>query len=149
MLHKIFCIPLVIVLLAGLPALALSATPQALQGAVVITSSQAADLHENGARFFDLRTADLFARGHIPGAVRMPYKEKSGQTPDFDPARDRFGIMKLPAQRSTSLVFYAEDADAWPAYKAAAIAVMAGYEKVHWLREGFQAWSGQGLSVAR
>lgn len=150
MFRKLFCISSAfMLLLVGVPAIAQSLTPQSLQGAEVVTPETAAELHGSGAHFFDLRPSELYARGHVPGAVRMPFKEKSERTPDFDPSRDRFGLMKLPAERSASLVFYGEGVDTWPAYKAAAIAVMAGYQNVYWLREGFDAWSSRGLPVER
>lgn len=146
MVYRLLLTSLVLLFLTCVSA-AQPATPETLKGAEVITAAEAFELHKSGARFYDLRPLDLFTQGHIPEAVRMPYQERSERKPNFDPSRDRFGIMKLPAKRSVPLVFYGDDESSWAVYKAASIAVMAGYEKVHWFREGFQAWKGKGWPV--
>ncbi|HEY0823980.1 MAG TPA: rhodanese-like domain-containing protein [Ramlibacter sp.] len=121
-------------------------TPESIQGAEVIGPQQAQALVGKAA-FFDMRSAVNFGKGHVKGAVALPYDQKSELTPDFDAAKDRFDLSRLPADKSAVVVFYSDGPAGWKSYKAARRAVQAGYTRVKWMREGTAGWTAKGLPL--
>ena len=85
-----------------------------------------------------------YVEKHIPGAVSIPYKEKSAKTPDFDPAEDKWDMGKFPQDKSASIVVYCNGVKCWKSYKSVARLVEAGYTNVNWLRTGFPGWTDKG-----
>jgi rhodanese-related sulfurtransferase len=119
-------------------------TPTALAGGKVVTADEVKKLLDGKkAAFFDTRSAMNFGKGHVPGAKATPYGEKSGFTDNFDAAKDRFDLAKLPADRNTALVFYSDGPTGWKSYKAAVLAIRAGYKSVHYFRGGWAEWEGR------
>lgn len=126
------------------------ATPTLLAGAQVVDVAQAhALLRQGQARFIDTRSALNYGKGHVPGALSVAYKERSEYRPDFDATLDTFDLAALGPDRHEALVFYSDGPQGWKSYKAAVLAVRAGYKRVHYLRSGWPAWEAAGLPVAR
>lgn len=116
-------------------------TPTALPGGTVIGPAEAkALLDGKQALFFDMRSAINFGKGHIPGATALPYKENSEFVADFNAAVDQFDLARLPADKGAVLVFYSDGPTGWKSYKAAVLAIKAGYKQVKWFREGMSSW---------
>jgi rhodanese-related sulfurtransferase len=123
-------------------------TPVALAGGKVVTADEAKKLLDGRkAAFFDTRSAVNFGKGHVPGAKAIPYGEKSGFTENFDAAKDRFDVAKLPADKNAALVFYSDGPTGWKSYKAAVLAIRAGYKSVHYFRGGWAEWEGRKYPV--
>lgn len=123
-------------------------TPKTLEGGKVISAEEAkALLDKKEAKFFDMRSAINFGKGHIPGANALPYKENSEYKAGFDGSKDVFDLAKLPADKSTTIVFYSDGPTGWKSYKAAVLAKKAGYKKVMWLREGTKGWEAKKLPL--
>ena len=123
-------------------------TPTVLKGGKIITAEEAkALLDKKEARFFDFRAAVNYGKGHVPTAVALPYKGKSENKPDFDAALDEFDVSKLPADKSAKIVFYSDGPKGWKSYKAAVLAIRAGYKNVLWYRDGFDTWIAKKLPV--
>ena len=120
-------------------------TPRALPGATVVDAKRVAQLLQEGATYVDTRTEAEFKAGHVPGAVLVPYHEKSAKDADFDAALDKFEIAKVGADRAAPLIFACTGPECWKSFKAAQAAVKAGYQKVHWFRGGFPEWRSSGL----
>lgn len=119
-------------------------TPTTLEGGKVISAEEAkALLDKKGAKFFDMRSAINFGKGHLSGATPLPYKENSDYTTSFDGSKDVFDLSKLPADKGTAIVFYSDGPSGWKSYKAAILAKKAGYKKVMWLREGTKGWEAK------
>ena len=140
-------------LLAAGPAQALAddkpPTPTHLPGGQVITIAQArALLSAKQAQFVDTRSLLNFGKGHIPGALVLSYKELSGFTEQFDASLDSFQHERLPAAKTTPLVFYSHGPTGWKAYKASVLAIRLGYSQVHYLRGGWDEWSAARLAAA-
>lgn len=139
--------------LAGLalPAFAEEAkpeTPKTLDGGKVISAEEAKSLvDQKHAKFFDMRSAINFGKGHLPGATALPYKENSEYKVGFDGSKDVFDLAKLPADKNTTIVFYSDGPTGWKSYKAAVLAKKAGYKKVMWLREGTKGWEAKKLPL--
>lgn len=122
-------------------------TPPDLQGVTVITAVQARDLMAKGVLIVDTRVASEYVEHHIKGAVSIPYKERSAKSTNFDPRLDRFDLTKLPADKSTPVIFYCNAGECWRSYKSSKAALEAGYTKIYWLRGGIPEWRDRGFAV--
>jgi len=122
-------------------------TPMSLAGATMVTAEQAKKLADGGAPIIDARVANEYAEAHIKGAKSVPYKEKSGKDAKFDPKDDSFDLSKLPADKNAPVIIYCNGAECWKGYKAAKLAVDAGYKKVQWMRLGIPEWKAKGYPV--
>lgn len=125
-------------------------TPTAVEGGTVVSVAQAKGLLDGKkARFIDTRSIVNFGKGHIPGAVTASYKEKSDKAANFDAKVDSFDMSKMPADKSTPVVFYSDGPTGWKSYKAAVLAIRAGYSQVSYFRGGFAEWTAQNMPVER
>lgn len=123
-------------------------TPTTLKGGKIIGAAEAKALIDQGkAAIFDMRRAMNFEKGHLKGAVSLPYDQKSAKAENFDPALDKFDLTRLPATKSTPLIFYSDGPTGWKSYKAAVIAIRNGYTNVNWFRGGSAEWSEKGYSL--
>lgn len=121
-------------------------TPKELAGGKILTAAQAKDL-VGKAHFFDMRKAVNYGRGHISGAVALPYDQKSDLSVDFDASVDRLDWAKLPADKGAAVVFYSDGPTGWKSYKAAVLSIRDGYTNVMWFRGGTADWSAAGYSL--
>lgn len=125
-------------------------TPKSISGAKVISVDEGKTLAgSKAAAFFDTRSALNFGKGHVPGAVTASYKEKSEKVEGFDASKDDFDFARLPADKSAKVVFYSDGPTGWKSYKAAVLAVRAGYKNVMYMRGGFAEWEAKGYAVER
>lgn len=125
-------------------------TPTALAGGKVVGVDEAKALAASKAAVFvDTRNPMNFGKGHVPGAVTASYKEKSEPVENFDASQDSFTLEKLPADKSAKVVFYSDGPTGWKSYKAAVLAVKAGYRNVMYMRGGFAEWEAKGAPVER
>lgn len=121
-------------------------TPLTAAGVEVVSVQQAQALIGKAA-FFDMRSAVNYGKGHIKGAVALPYDQKSELVEAFDSSKDKFDMSQLPADKSAAVVFYSDGPAGWKSYKAARLASQAGYKNVKWLREGTAGWTAKGLNL--
>lgn len=123
-------------------------TPTALDGGKVVSPAEAKALLGK-ASFFDLRKAVSYGKGHVPGAVALPYGQKSEKAPNFDASVDTFDMSQLPADKGAAVVFYSDGPTGWKSYKAAVLAIRGGYTNVMWMREGSAGWEAAGYELAQ
>ena len=132
--------------LAPLNAAANAETPSKLAGGKVITVDEGKKvLDAKNAVFVDTRAVLNFGKGHVPTAVALAYKEKSDKVEAFDASQDQFELAKLPADKNKAIVFYSDGPTGWKSYKAAVLAIKAGYKNVMYMRGGFADWTAKGL----
>ena len=125
-------------------------TPTSVAGAKVITVEEGRTLAEGkSAQFYDTRTVLNFGKGHVPGAASIAYKEESDKVEAFDASKDQFDMSKLPADKSSRVVFYSDGPTGWKSYKAAVLASKAGYKDVLYMRGGFAEWTDRKFPVER
>lgn len=124
-----------------------SETPATLQGTTLVSADQVKQLMEKGVPIIDARVAAEYAEGHIKGAKNIPYKEKSAKSVDFDASQDKFDLSQMPADKKAPVVLYCNAGDCWRSFKAATMAIKAGYTKIHWLRAGFPEWKSKGYPI--
>lgn len=124
-------------------------TPTTLSGGRIVDAAGAKKLLDSNGAFFDMRSAVNFGKGHIPGAKSVPYKERSEYNANFDASQDQFDIAALPADKKASVVFYSDGPTGWKSYKAAVLAIKAGYANVAYFRGGFDEWSKASYPVGK
>ena len=93
-------------------------TPRALPGATVVDAKAVAQLLQAGATYVDTRTDAEFKAGHVPGAVLVPYHEKSAKDADFDAALDKFEVARLGPPQAAPLIFACNGPECWKSFKA-------------------------------
>lgn len=90
-----------------------------------------------GAVIVDSRPGERkYDKGHIPGAISIPDRE-------FDTLADR-----LPADKSTQLIFYCGGVKCMKSHKSAFKAEKLGYTNIKVYSEGFPDWKEKGGLVA-
>ena len=136
-----------IVIALPVSALAAALTPDSLTGVTVVTAEKAKTMMESGVLIVDTRVANEYVEQHIKGAVNVPYKEKSAKSVNFDASQDSFDLSKLPADKSTPVIFYCNAGECWKSYKSSVLAVKAGHKNVYWLRGGIPEWKAKGFPV--
>ncbi len=123
-------------------------TPTSLPGATVVDAAQVAQLMSQGVTVVDTRNEKEFKARHIPGAVFVPYHEKSLKDVAYDGTQDDFaGLDQLDPKKP--VVFHCNGAECWKSYKASRAALAKGFAKVYWYRGGMPDWEKAGPQLAR
>jgi rhodanese-related sulfurtransferase/ABC-type phosphate/phosphonate transport system substrate-binding protein len=123
-------------------------TPAQLPGAQRVRAAEVQALIAQNAVMVDVRSEKEYKEGHIPGAILVPYGEKSLKDIAFDPTVDNFsGADKL--DRDKPVIFACNGAECWKSYKAAKAALARGFKTVYWFRGGLPEWKAEGLPVDR
>ncbi len=121
-------------------------TPTSAKGFEIVSIEQARALMGT-AQFYDMRSAVNYGKGHLKGAIALPYDQKSEKNENFDASQDKFAMNKLPQEKSAAIVFYSDGPTGWKSYKAAVLASRAGYTNVKWMREGTAGWIAKRLPL--
>ncbi len=85
----------------------------------------------------DVRTADAYAAGHLPGArnIRLPQIDPKEKDPDLD--------------RYKTIIVYDQNRGSASGMAVAKRLLIADYDDVRLFEEGFDAWKRAGLPVER
>ena len=125
-------------------------TPSTLPGGKVVNTQAVKQLIEaKGVALFDMRSPVNYGKGYLPDAKSLPYRENSEYKADFDAAKDQFDLKALPADRAAKIVFYSDGPSGWKSYKAAVLAIKAGYSNVHCYRGGTDDWAKAGNALQK
>ncbi|MEK8033916.1 rhodanese-like domain-containing protein [Ideonella sp. DXS29W] len=123
-------------------------TPTQLPGATVVTAAQVQELVAKGAVVVDTRNEREYESKHIPGAVFVPYHEKSLKDVVYEASADDFSALsKLDPSKPT--IFHCNGAECWKSYKASRAAIAKGFKQVYWFRGGMPEWESARLPVER
>ena len=123
-------------------------TPTHLPGAKVVTATEVKQLIAQGAVMVDTRTEKEYKTKRVPGAVLVPYVEKSLKDVAYDVGQDDFkGLGQLDKNRPA--IFACNGAECWKSYKASRAALAAGFKQVYWFRGGLPEWDAAGMTVAK
>jgi rhodanese-related sulfurtransferase len=123
--------------------------PDKLANAIVISAEEVENLIKSKAKVFDVRNELEYEAGHIPGAINIPYKEKSQKSVDFDSSLDKFDTKKLSVDKDTQIIIYCNGETCWKSFKASTALVKAGYKKVAWFRGGMPEWERKRFPVEK
>lgn len=119
-------------------------TPMSLEGGRVIAAEEAKLLHDKGdTLFMDVRNPLNYGRGHIPAALAAHFEDR-----DRDGEKTQSFLKKLPRDKNTPVVIYSHGETGWKSYRAASVAIKAGYRNIMWLREGLAGWTSKGYGVS-
>jgi rhodanese-related sulfurtransferase len=123
-------------------------TPATLEGGKIVTVKEVKKLVDQGkTAIFDMRKVINFGKGHLPGAISLPYKNKSEKVVDFDASLDKVDFTKFPGDKAKTLIFYSDGPKGWKSYKTAVQALRRGHTDVRWFRGGFSSWKQAGHPV--
>jgi len=125
----------------------LNTTPTVLPGAKLVTAAEVRELVAKGTPVYDVRVEEEYLKAHIPGALSVTYRESSAKEVGFDPGDDQWALNRLPKDKNAAFIVYCDGTICWRGYKAASMAVKAGYKNVYWFRGGFPEWKEAGLPV--
>lgn len=130
-------------------------TPATLTGAVTVDTATARRLIEDGAVVaINVVKLDRSAlpgrpwlldkpRPQIPGGVWLPNVGLGAPGPEYeDYLRDNLERL-TGGDRERGLLFYCL-ADCWMSWNAAKRALLLGYRRVHWYRDGIDGWTEAG-----
>jgi rhodanese-related sulfurtransferase len=121
-------------------------TPTGLPGATVVDLRTVKTLVAQGAVIVDTRIESEYRDRHIPGALWLPYAERSLKDIAFDPTADSFpGLVRL--DRNQVVIFHCNGPECWKSYKASRAAIAAGYKHIYWFRGGMPEWEEAGEPV--
>lgn len=123
--------------------------PKEIGGGKIISVTQLKKLSNEGIRVFDVRNRLDYKDGHIPGAVHLPYKERSAKKAAFKIELDQFDLLALPKEKEARIIFYCNGERCWKSYKASTVAINAGYRNVLWFRDGFPKWRDDGYPIEK
>lgn len=123
-------------------------TPTTLPGGKVVNAAEVKEVVESGkAAVYDMRKAMNFEKGHLKGAISLPYDQKSERVENFDSSKDKVELQLLPKEKDKPLLFYSDGPTGWKSYKMAVIAIKQGYKKVLWFRGGTAEWTEKGYTL--
>jgi rhodanese-related sulfurtransferase len=137
---------LAVMLVAGQVMAAKAMTPESVEGATVVDADWVKS-NFGKVTVVDARKKGEYVESHIPGAISIPYKEKSEKKVDFDESKDKWNTSKFPTDKNLPLVVYCNGVKCWKSYKSVVRLVKAGHKKVYWLRDGFPGWQEKGYAV--
>lgn len=124
-------------------------TPATAPGVETVDTDKVVSLMAGGVAVYDVRTASIYAEGHIKGSINVPYREKSAKEPGFNPAEDEFNLKALPAQKDKPFIMYCDGKECWKSYKASIVAAKGGHKKIYWYRGGYPDWSARNMPIEK
>lgn len=110
--------------------------PEYINGAITIDSHQAKKLHELGAIFLDVRPEEEWSWGHIEGAY------------SFD-LQGGFRQLFIPGalDKDIPMIIYGNSSYHMRGAIASYLAMVLGYKKVFFFRDGYFSWLALDYSV--
>jgi rhodanese-related sulfurtransferase len=105
----------------------------------ILIKTDAVDQHRGkDAVIIDTRLPGLYAQGHIPGAVNIPFE-------NLDSYREK--LAAIP--KDTTVVTYCDGGDCELSYDLAEYMIQHGYQKVFEYQGGWADWITAGLPVTK
>lgn len=110
--------------------------PTKIVGATTTDVMLAKMIHEKRqVLFVDLRSAEDFNKGHIPGAKNLPMAEFNQET------------LSALVKKGDSVLFYCGGITCVDAAEASKKALEWGWKSVYYFRNGYSYWTKVGLEV--
>lgn len=136
-----------ILAIAGMAAAEDPLTPAKLEGVKIIGADEVkAMLGQKGVYLFDMRKALNYGKGHLQGAVSLPFKW-TVENDDPNKRQGEFDKSVLPQDKNAKIVFHSDGPSGWKSYYAAKTAKEAGFKNVMWYRNGIDDWSTKGYAL--
>lgn len=146
-LSKIIITLVLVIIMASMSMAAKVLTPtEPPEGVKIITINEANKLlYKKDVYVFDMRKALHYSKGHIPGALSLPYKWTEKGYPVH--SKGEFDMSRLPADKDAIIIFHSEGPDGWKSYYASKVAKEAGYKNIMWFRGGYSSWVEKGYTI--
>lgn len=122
-------------LLAPVAALA-AVSPDTVNGATTVTVDDAVALFDQGVVFVDVRKDSDYDAGRVPGAVHLDVKAAFTESSLLE-----------HVSKDQPVVIYCNGHACMRSSQASEMAVGWGFQKVHYLRDGYPAWEAAGFPV--
>ena len=113
---------------------AMAESPEAVRPTAISMSYADKLLGQKDVYFFDANTPDIWASGHLPGAIFI-------NKPDWQSL--------LPENKAATLVFYCVNRLCYASIEAGTEAIRLGYTNVLQMPEGVYGWITSGRPVER
>lgn len=97
----------------------------------IVSAIEAERMLEEGAQAVDVRTADAFSRGHVPGAINLP-----------------LGLLTAATSHELGPVILYCQAGSDTRWNGGLLRKLFGAENIFIVAHGFEEWQGAGLPVA-
>lgn len=121
--------------------------PTKLEGVKIVSTDEVKTmLGQKGVIIFDMRKALNYGKGHLQGAVSLPFKWVT-EGPDPSKRTGEFDMSLLPSDKKARIIFYSDGPTGWKSYYAAKMTKEAGYNNVMWMREGSIEWESKGYPM--
>lgn len=111
-------------------------TPEHVEGATTVDVAAAKQLFDQEAAFVDLRKANVWNSGRVPGAIWIDFQKSFNED-----------TLTAEVDKTEKVVFYCSGVRCPRSSKAASKALSWGYTNVYYFREGFPAWKKAGLPI--
>jgi rhodanese-related sulfurtransferase len=92
-------------------------------------------LGQAGFFVFDANSDQMYASGHVPGAKHVSYRT--------------YPQKALPADRTSTLIFYCANPICTASHDAARRAIQFGFKKVYVMTDGIEGWKNANKPIAR
>jgi len=124
--------------LAGLPETGedTGVSPSFIPGAISIDVVEARQLYDRGVMFIDTRPEVDWNTGHVAGAVPLELEEMFTEE----------ALSKL-IDRAEETVIYCQGSRCLRSSKATEKAILWGFEKIYYFRDGFPAWKAAAYPI--
>ena len=145
--HVVWVALIFVLSITGMAAAGEIPTPtEPPEGVVIAPVAYVKPLIDQGkVQVFDMRKALNYGKGHIAGAVCLPYEwTKKGHPSE---RTGKFDMSKLPADKKAKILFHSDGPTGWKSYYASKAAIEAGYTNVMWMREGFSVWADKSFPI--
>jgi len=113
-----------------------AASPTQVEGTTTVDAATAKQLFDRGVPFVDVRSANSYSDGHIPGAVHLNWAG------EFSKAK----LAKV-AKKKREVVIYCDGYRCNRSSYACKKAVSWGYKKVYYFRDGYPGWKAAGYLI--
>lgn len=111
-------------------------SPNTVKGTETVDAQKAKSLFDRGVLFVDVRSSKDWDAGRIPGAEHIEFNAKFSED-----------TLSKVAKKDAELVLYCNGPKCMRSSEASEKAVIWGYSKVYYFRDGFPAWQGAGYPV--
>jgi len=108
-------------------------SPETVDGTETISLEQAKAMHSEGVKFVDVRSLRQYKKRHIPGAIHLYVKDEFNEV----------NLLKY-VKKDEPFIIYCNGAHCSLSSKAAKKAVVWGFTKIKYYRDGFRAWRKDG-----
>ena len=111
-------------------------SPETVDGATTVSTTEAKTLFDQGAVFLDVRSGQDWEAGRIPGSRHLELKKEFNQE----------SLLEI-AQPDQKLVIYCNSTGCMRSSQACQKAVEWGYKQVYYYRLGYPDWQNEGYAI--